>query len=294
MELKVAIVGLDTSHSVEFARRMQAPDCPPEQRVAGLRATRCLSFETPFQDAEGLAARAKQLEQWGVGVASSLEEAVEGADALMLEINDPALHLEYFSRCAGLGLPIFLDKPLADSLVAGRRIVELGRRHGTRWFSASSLRFVAELEEACAALALPERVSAYGPIGKAASGSSVVWYGVHAFEMLQRAMGRGARTVRALAHPGGIVALVGYDGRLGVVELTEGAYVYGGALRSSKEARPFAVDMSRAYTRLLERIAAFFGGGPEPATHEETVEVAALLEATEASLRSGAEARVEV
>ena len=35
-DLKVAIIGLDTSHSVELLRRMKAPDCPADQRVPGL------------------------------------------------------------------------------------------------------------------------------------------------------------------------------------------------------------------------------------------------------------------
>ena len=53
-ETKVAIVGLDTSHSIQFAKRMQDPACPADQKVEGLRATACLSFETPFQDRKGL------------------------------------------------------------------------------------------------------------------------------------------------------------------------------------------------------------------------------------------------
>ena len=28
-DIKVAIIGLDTSHGVEFARRIAAPDCKP-------------------------------------------------------------------------------------------------------------------------------------------------------------------------------------------------------------------------------------------------------------------------
>ena len=39
-------IGLDTSHSVEFPRRMQAPDCPEKNKVEGLKAVTCLRFET--------------------------------------------------------------------------------------------------------------------------------------------------------------------------------------------------------------------------------------------------------
>ena len=71
-DIRVAIVGLDTSHSIEFTRRMQAPDCPENQKVTGLRAVSCLRFETPFQDKDGLDGRQKQLEEWGVKVSENL------------------------------------------------------------------------------------------------------------------------------------------------------------------------------------------------------------------------------
>lgn len=35
----------------------------------------------------------------------------------MMEINDPSLHLEYFKKCADLGKPIFLDKPLKEKSI---------------------------------------------------------------------------------------------------------------------------------------------------------------------------------
>ncbi len=289
-DLRVALIGLDTSHSIEFTRRMQAPDCPAEQKVAGLRAVSCLRFETPFQGRDGLDQRQKQLKEWGVRVTESFDEAVDGCDAVMIEINDPALHVEYFARCAALGKPVFLDKPLADGVDAGRRILDAAKAAATRFFSASSLRFVPELAQACARFPRPERASMFGPLGKAPAGSSVVWYGVHAFEMLERAMGPGAGSVRAVGDDGGAVAVVDYGGlRRGVVELTVGPYVYGGALRAQREGTAFVVDMGRAYSALLERIAAFFRGAPEPVPHAETLEVSALLEAADRSLVSGRE-----
>ncbi len=289
-ELKVALIGLDTSHSIEFTRRMQAPDCPAEQRVAGLRAVSCMGFETPFQGRDGLDQRQKQLREWGVRVTESFDEAVADCDAVMIEINDPALHVEYFARCAALGKPLFLDKPLADSVAAGRRILDAARAGGTRFFSASSLRFVQELDRACERCVSPERATMFGPLGKAPAGSSVVWYGVHAFEMLERAMGPGAKSVRALGDDGGAVAVVDYGGlRRGVVELTVGPYVYGGALRAQREGTAFVVDMGGAYSALLGRIAAFFRGAPEPVPHAETLEISALLEATDRSLATGRE-----
>ena len=147
-KLKVALIGLDSSHSIEFTRRFQAPDCPKPERVDGVQITRCLRFETPFQDGPGLDSRQQELERWGVRVTEDFSEAIEDAEVLMIEINDPALHTDIFERLADSGKPLFLDKPLADTVDNGRRILEAAAKHGTRWFTASSLRFAGELLEA--------------------------------------------------------------------------------------------------------------------------------------------------
>ena len=121
-DLRVGIIGLDSSHSIEFTRRMQAPDCPPDQRAEGMQAVTCLRFETPFQDQQGLDERQAQLEAWGVSVTEDFDEAVSGCDALLMEINDPQYHLDYFVGVAGLGKPLFLDKPLADTMENGLQV----------------------------------------------------------------------------------------------------------------------------------------------------------------------------
>jgi predicted dehydrogenase len=287
-EIKIAIIGLDTSHSVAFPRLMQAPDCPPELKVEGLRTVSCLRFSTPFTDEETLDRQQKQLEAWGVKVTTIFEEAVADCDAIMLEINDPAPHLEYFARCAELGKPIFLDKPMADTIQNGKAIYDLAVKKGSKVFSASSLRFVRELEEACDRMPNPLFVSTYGPLGKAPAGSWIVWYGVHAFEMLQRGNGRGAKGVFARRDQAGVVALVECDdGRHGVVELMENFHSYAGCLRSEKEVLPFIVDMRFTYTAEMRELARFFRGEEPPLTLEDTLEVMAMLDAAERSTHSG-------
>jgi len=289
-DIVVNIIGLDTSHSIEYPRRMQAPDCAPELKVPGLRAGRCLRFETPFQNKEGLDKRQKQLEDWGIKVTDRFEEAVKDCDALMLEINDPAYHLEYFQKCAGLGKPIYLDKPMADTTAHGREIARIAREKKVPFLSASSLRFVPQLLAACAVIPQPSMASVYGALGTAPAGSSVVWYGVHAAEMLERALGRGAVAVQTKKDALGVTVIVRYpDGRRGIVELNEGSWIYGGCLRTKDKAAPFVVDMSRAYTDELIEVLRFFRGETPSLAIEDTLEVMGILDAAERSLGSGRE-----
>jgi len=287
-KIKTAIIGLDTSHSIQFTMRAQAPECEKDQKVEGLEIISCMRFETPFQDKKGLDERTAQLEGWGVKVYEDFDKAVEGAEALLLEVNDPSLHVEYFEKAAKLGLPMFLDKPLADTMENGLAIKELSEKYNVRMFSASSLRFIRNMKEAVDSVKDIQCASVFGPLGIAAAGESVVWYGVHAFEMLQRMMGCGAAEVSVVKDDKGVVAVVKYsDGRRGVVELAEGAFVYGGSVRSNDDKQVFIADMTYAYKGLLERIVSFFKGGPAPMEFKDTLEIMNLLDATVKSMKSG-------
>jgi len=289
----VAIIGLDTSHSVEFARLMHDPRCPTERHVSGLSAATCLRFPSPFQSEEGQDGRQKQMEQWGVRVTRDFEEAIDGCDAIMIEINDPSLHLDYFTRCAGLGKPIFLDKPLADTLENGLKILECARKNATSFYSSSNLRFSAQLDDARLRMAEPEFAHLYGPLGIAASGSSIVWYGVHTFEMLQKAMGRGAEKAFVHEDSAGCVCAVQYPGgRRAVAELSHGAWALGGDLRTKDTSVPFVVNDENGLWDALLQVVRFFTTGAVPVQTEDTLEVMALLDACQRSLVSKREERV--
>lgn len=282
---KVAIIGLDTSHAVAFPELMQDPKTPGSLRIAGLRAVSCLRFETPFQNKAGLDKRQNYLESIGVPVTENFDEAVTDCDAVLLEINDPSLHLEYFRKCAKLGKPVFLDKPFADTLENMQEIIRIAQENNIRFFTSSSLRFDVDFQEELAKGLQPERAVVWGPVGPAAAGSDIIWYGCHAFEMLQTAMGRGAVSVSGYRDPAGYVFQVAYrDGRRGTVELTpESGF---GALIRDRENDGVFVKVTGTipfYRMLLEQILRFLEG-EEPVALEDEVEVMAMLAAADRSI----------
>lgn len=290
--IKVAIIGLDTSHSIEFPQRMQDPACAPDQRVPGMRAVTCLRFETPFQDKKGLDERQSQLESWGVRVTTRFDEAVSDCDAIMLEINDGAYHLEYFKKAAALGKPVFLDKPLAATLEDGRAIIKLMRAHNTRVWSSSSIPFCPELGNTRSCFTQIQRAHVYGALGDAPAGDSLVWYGVHTFEMLQHIMGPGALAVRGLETKGSVVVVADYGaGREGVVEAIRGTWIYGGRIQGliNKDAKvvPFICNSTYAYRDMLRLVKTFFEGGATPVDMRTTFEGLAMMTAARQSIETG-------
>ncbi|MCX6993081.1 MAG: Gfo/Idh/MocA family oxidoreductase [Kiritimatiellaeota bacterium] len=290
--IKVAVIGLDTSHSIQFPQRMQDPACAPDQLVPGMRAVTCLRFETPFQDKKGLNERQGQLESWGVRVTTRFEEAVADCDAIMLEINDGAYHLDYFKKVAALGKPVFLDKPLAASLDDGRAIIRLMREHKTRVWSGSSIPFCPELNDARSSFTEIKRAHVFGALGDAPAGDALVWYGVHTFEMLQRIMGPGALSVHALETKNSILSVVDYGaGREGVVEAIRGAWIYGGRIQGlmnkDNKVVPFVCNSAYAYRDILRLVKAFFEGGATPVDMRTTFEGLAMMTAARQSIETG-------
>ena len=71
------------------------------------------------------------------------------------------------------------------------------QQRGLRLFSSSALRFTPVLGQACRQIRKPLVAHAYGPLGQARAGFSIVWYGVYTFDMMQPAMGPGAQTQKS-------------------------------------------------------------------------------------------------
>ncbi|MFN2352619.1 MAG: Gfo/Idh/MocA family oxidoreductase [Kiritimatiellia bacterium] len=285
--IKIAMIGLDTSHSLAFPRLMQGP----AGKITGMRAVTCLRFMTPFTNQKVLDERQQQLEALGVRVTENPDEALDGCDAIMLEINDGSYHLEYFKKVAALGKPVFLDKPLACSLADGRAIMRLAHKHGTRVWSGSSIPFASEVAAARAAVPEVRLAHVFGNLGVAPAGDSLVWYGVHVFETLQRLMGPGALKVRAVENEQSVVALVDYGaGRQGLAEVVKKCGAYGGRVQGTSKGElrvhPFVCGAA-CYALLLREIKKFFAGGQAPVAMPTTFEGLAMMIATRRSIVSG-------
>jgi predicted dehydrogenase len=285
---KVAIIGLDTSHSVALPQLMQDPKTPAEQKIEGLVATRALRFPSAFQSEEGQDKRQETLESIGVKVTRDFDEAVGDCDAIMLEINDPALHLEYFEKCAPLGKPIFLDKPFADTVANAKAIARIAEENNVKFFTASKLRNFQSIEDLAAKNMEVKTAMAWGSLGKCPEGYSlIIWYGVHTFELLERMMGIGAETVHTLPNASGFDCQVQYkDGRSALVKMVVGAGTYGCWISDGRQV-DCAAAVSGTPINMLNNFVALCRGAEPAVSVEESLEIMAMLEAAEKSYNSG-------
>ena len=137
----------------------------------------------------------------------------------------------------------------------------------------------------------PTSAAVWGPVGVAPAGSSIVWYGVHAFEMLERIMGMGAESVTVINDEKGHICTVAYpDGRRGIVELTRQVPKYGALIRNEAGDCLMCKSTGRVpiYVRLLRKVEAFFRGDESAAVPAaESLEIMKMLEAADLSSKTG-------
>ncbi|HEY3131087.1 MAG TPA: Gfo/Idh/MocA family oxidoreductase [Acidobacteriota bacterium] len=293
--LKIGIIGTDTSHVIAFTQLLNdssRPDYIPGARVVAAFKGGSPDVESSRTRIERFAAELK--DRWKVEFVDSIEGLCNKVDAVLLESVDGRPHLAQVRPVLAAKRRVFIDKPMAGSLRDAREILRLSRQYGTPFFSASSRRFVPEVQ----ALKNDPRVgevlgaSTYGPSPLEPHHPDLFWYGIHSVETLYALMGTGCETVMR-ANTDGADVLVGKwkDGRLGVVRgIRKGAESYGAIVFGSKAV--VAADppgRGSDYRNLVMEIVKFFQTGVPPVSPEETLEILAFMEAADLSkTRNGA------
>lgn len=291
--LTIGIVGLDTSHVMHFTRLLQDPADPfhvPGARV--IAAYPGASADFPLSHTRVPEFQRVLESQYGVEISSSIEALVDSVDAVLLESVDGRVHLEQFRIMAPAGKPVFIDKPLAVSSQDADTICDLASLHQVPLLSTSALRYAESLTNALEALG--EAVvgaECYGPAPWQPPVPGWFWYGIHAVEMLYRAMGPGCRRVRAESTPMADVLVGSWaDGRLGVVRGNRvGNSTFGGTLHGSRNVFPIDTrqDVRPYYAMLLTEIVAMFHSGSSPLPTKDMREVIRFVEAANESVSTG-------
>jgi len=289
-EIRVGIIGLDTSHAPTFTRLLNDTSSP--DHIAGARVV--AGFPGGSPDLASSAGRVEKFtaeirDKWKVEIVKDIAALLTKVDAVLLESVDGRVHLEQARPVLAAKKPVFIDKPLAASYRDAREIARLARQSGTPWWSSSSLRYapgLAELKNAPGGL---KGASTYGPAPLEPTNPGFFWYGIHATEMLYTLLGTGCEEVTTV-HAEGTDVVVGRwkDGRLGVVRgIRDGAHDYGAVAFGGKKIQALPAGASGLYKPLVAEIVKFFQTGAPPVPNAETLEIMAFIEAAERSRQRG-------
>src|SRR5687768_14436480 len=147
-ELKLGMIGLDTSHVIAFTKLLNETnnkDYVPGGKVVAAFKGGSPDIESSRSRVDGYT---KQLqEQFGVNIVESIEELCRQVDAVLLESVDGRPHLEQARPVIKARKPLFIDKPVAGSLKDAIEIYRLAKENNVPVFSSSSYRFYESLAE---------------------------------------------------------------------------------------------------------------------------------------------------
>ena len=284
-ELKIGLLGLDTSHAEHFTRLIQ------QGTVPGGRVT--CAFPTPSADLAESRDRVQGFtdlvrNQFGVRIASSIAEVCAEVDAVMLLAVDGRPRLEMMREVLRHRKPVFMDKPVAASLADAVAIYRLAEEMGVPVMSSSAVRFwPGILDLAAAEPGRPHAALSIGPAHIMAHHPDLFFYGIHPLESLFTVLGPDCVQVsRVTTATTSIVTGVWSDGALGTLHaIHEGAKGYQ-VIRFGRERIAQTTEISD-YEPMLHQIMRFFQTGRSPIAPRETLAIYAFMQAADESKARG-------
>jgi hypothetical protein len=288
-DLRVGMIGLDTSHSVEFTRRLN--DSTDKDFIPGAQVVVAIKGGSRdiSQSWDRMPGYAKTMEEkYGVKIVDSIDELLSNVDVVMIESIDGRPHLEEALPVIKAHKPVFIDKPVAGSLRDALEIYRQARENGTPIFSSSCLRYSVNLQQMKHTDVGELRgASSCGPCELEPHHPDLFWYGIHPTEALYTIMGTGCETVSCAATPDTHeVTGIWKDGKVGTLRgIRNGADPYRVTVFGSKKVLDRELDVN--YTPFLREVVKFFQTGIAPVPPEETLEIYAFMEAADESKRRG-------
>lgn len=283
---RIGIIGLDTSHSVELTKELNAADAGAEfkgYKVVAAYPKGSSDIESSVKRIPGYTEEVKKL---GVEIVDSVAALLEKADVVLLETNDGRLRLEQAMQVLKAGKPMFIDKPVSASLTDVITIFGAAKHYDIPIFSASSLRYMSSAQEIAAGkIGKVSGADTFSPCTLEKTHPDLFWYGVHGVEILYTVMGRGCRElVRVHTDDADLVTGTWADGRIGSFRGTRtGGHLYGGTVFGEKANA--VLGPFEGYKPLFLQIIDFFETGKPPVTAEETMETYVFMEAADESKR---------
>ena len=289
--LRLGIVDLDSSHSVEFSRRFNHAGVDREQWVEGAQVVAAWSGGSVMAP-ERISGFQAELESIGVGIVDRHEQLLDQIDGVLILSLCGDCHLERARLFLEARIPTFVDKPFACSVSDAREIVELAHQHQTTLLNSSALRFSREVKDSVLQnqqLGPINGAITYGPAKRATGNPGLFHYGIHSVELLFELLGPGCEKVSTVwSADAEVVTGVWADGRIGTIRGNRtGVTSYGFVAYCEGGVVPEIVSTRFAYRNLCREIVRSFESGQPSVMHKSNLDVVRFVQASLQSEQSG-------
>lgn len=287
-DLRLGIIGTDTSHAIAFTRLLNDPS--DKNHLPGARVVAAYKGGSPDNkySATRIDGYADQLRtNHAVRFVDTIPALCAEVDAVLLLSVDGRPHLAQARPVIAARKPVFIDKPMAASLRDVVEIFRLADEAGVPVFSASALRFATNtLAARAGAVGVITNAFTTGPCEIEPNHPDLFWYGIHGTEALFTALGAGCESVRRGTTPDGKIE-VSATWRSGARGTLREDPKFGG--QAEGEQGTMTIGSFDGYVALVREILKFFQTGVSPVPPRETVEIFAFMEAADESKRRGGE-----
>jgi hypothetical protein len=280
--IRLGIVDFDTSHVLEFTKRLLHKGAPEDQWVEGAQIVIACPGDSKIMP-ERIPGYTKDMKALGIPLVDRPEEMIGKVDGMLVESQEGGRHWERARLFLDAGIPCYVDKPFTCSTQDARNIIELAEKKNLPVFSSSSLRYAPELVGYMASDKHGKILGAeaHGPASLHDRNPGLYHYGIHAVEMLYTVMGPGCERVTCLHEKDGdLVTGHWRDGRIGCVRgIRAGKADYGCLVFAEKRVDHVPVGTRFIYRELLKKIVEFFTTRKSPVDPHTTLEIVAFIEA---------------
>ena len=289
--IRLGIVDFDTSHAVEFTKRLNHVGIGEDQWVEGAKVVAGVPGRSAIAP-DAIPKNLATLKGYGVEILDDPADLFGKVDAVLVESVDGSVHLDRAMPFLQKGMPTYVDKPFACSLDDARALVKVAMEKHVPLMSSSSLRYAPEVvasSDPKGPLGAIVGVSTHGPSPTHPRNPGLFHYGIHPVEMLFTLMGAGCKRLTCLSEPGAdVVTGVWSDGRIASVRgIRSGKQDYGFTVFGEKGVKTQGVSTQFIYRELLKRIVALFETRQLPIDLRETLEIVAFIEAARRSGEAG-------
>ncbi len=281
--LKLGMLDFDTSHSVQFAKRLNKRGIEEDQFVEGAEITLGCPGESKLFPERIPPFTKTVTEECGVKLVDKPEDLLGQVDGVLLESNDGSVHLQRARPFIEAGVPLFIDKPLAWSVADAEAIAELADKKNVPIFSTSSMRYdtrILELNANREEYGAPVAADVYGAQIRKDVIPGWFFYGIHSIEALFALLGPGHGPVHYLRGEKAEHACGPWDnGAVGTITMTlEGQKPFGFTYHGKNKSLSTELEGKYSYRNMLRKVVEFFETGKPDLKIEETIEIVRYIE----------------
>ena len=283
---KIVILGCENSHANNFLRAIKENPAYSDYEVLGV-------YSDEKEPPEKLNA------EYGVPIMSSYDEAVGKVDGVIVTARHGANHYKYAKPYIESGVPMFIDKPITIDCDEAIKFMRELRECGVKVTGGSSLRQAAEVKKLKADAAGEVNGATVGGVVRAPLQSGSVhggfyFYAQHLVEIVLEIFGRYPKSVKAFSVENQKTVVFRYEKYDAVGIFVEGSYKYYAARFANESCD--GGDITSSSDWFKNEFADFdslLSGGEQQTSYDDFIAPVFVMNAIEASLKSGCEEQVE-